>query len=51
VPDIAAAVDQARALVQSATDSAQAHAAALALNQAHRGAAERTAMAIHQLLG
>jgi 3-deoxy-D-manno-octulosonic-acid transferase len=51
VPDIAAAVDQARALVQSATDLAQAHAAALALNQAHRGAAERTAMAIHQLLG
>jgi 3-deoxy-D-manno-octulosonic-acid transferase len=51
VPDIAAAADQARALVQSATDLAQAHAAALALNQAHRGAAERTAMAIHQLLG
>jgi 3-deoxy-D-manno-octulosonic-acid transferase len=51
VPDIAAAVDQASALVQSVTDLAQARAAALALNQAHRGAAERTAMAIHQLLG
>ena len=51
VPDIAAAIDQTRALVQSATDLAHARAAALALNQAHRGAAERTAMAIHQLLG
>jgi 3-deoxy-D-manno-octulosonic-acid transferase len=51
VSDMAAAVVKARALAQSATDLAQARAAALALNQAHRGAAERTAMAIHQLLG
>jgi 3-deoxy-D-manno-octulosonic-acid transferase len=51
VPDIATAVDQARALVQSAAHLALARAAALALNHAHRGAAERTAMAIHQLLG
>jgi 3-deoxy-D-manno-octulosonic-acid transferase len=51
VPDISAAVDQARALVQSGAELAHARAAALVLNQAHRGAAERTAMAIHQLLG
>ena len=51
VPDMEAAIHTAVALVQSATDLAQARTAALALNQAHRGAAQRTAMAIHQLLG
>ncbi|MEY4346411.1 MAG: hypothetical protein RL032_2243, partial [Pseudomonadota bacterium] len=51
VSDMAQAVSKALALVQSPADLSQAHASALALNQAHRGAAVRTAIAIRQLLG
>jgi 3-deoxy-D-manno-octulosonic-acid transferase len=51
VADMTQAVQQALALVQSPADLTHAHTAALALNEAHRGAAGRTAKAIHQLLG
>jgi 3-deoxy-D-manno-octulosonic-acid transferase len=51
VPDMTQAVQQALALLQTPADLTHAHTAALALNEAHRGAAGRTAKAIHQLLG
>jgi 3-deoxy-D-manno-octulosonic-acid transferase len=48
--DLSHAVDQALALVHSPQELAQAHTAALALGQAHRGAALRTAVAVRDLL-
>jgi 3-deoxy-D-manno-octulosonic-acid transferase len=51
VADMAQAVTQTLALVQTPAELAKAHTAALALNQSHHGAAERTATAIRQLLG
>ena len=49
--DMAQAVDTAQSLVQSASDLAKAQAAARTLGLAHRGAAQRTALAVQQLLG
>jgi len=49
--DMAQAVDAALSLVQSDADLAKARAAARALGLAHRGAAQRTALAVQQLLG
>jgi 3-deoxy-D-manno-octulosonic-acid transferase len=48
--DLSDAVDRALALVQSPAQLAQARSAALALSQAHRGAAQRTATAVRDLL-
>ena len=48
--DMAQAVDRALALVQSPQELAQARSAALSLSQAHRGAAQRTATAVRDLL-
>jgi len=48
--DMAQAVDAALSLVQSEADLAKAQAAARALGLAHRGAAQRTAQAVGQLL-
>jgi 3-deoxy-D-manno-octulosonic-acid transferase len=48
--DLSDAVDRALALLQSPQTLAQARAAALALSQAHRGAAQRTAAAVRDLL-
>jgi len=50
VTDMAQAVARARRLVASPSELAQAAHAALALSQAHRGAAERTARAVKTLL-
>lgn len=50
-PDMARAVAKALALVQSVPDLHQAHAAGQALGQEHGGAAQRTALAVKQLLG
>jgi 3-deoxy-D-manno-octulosonic-acid transferase len=50
VADMAQAVARARRLVASPSELAQAAQAALALSQAHRGAAERTARAVKTLL-
>jgi 3-deoxy-D-manno-octulosonic-acid transferase len=49
--DMAQAVDTALSLVRSESDLAKAQAAARALGLAHRGAAQRTALAVQQLLG
>jgi 3-deoxy-D-manno-octulosonic-acid transferase len=49
--DMAQAVATALSLVQSESDLAKAQAAARALGLAHRGAAQRTALAVQQLLG
>lgn len=49
--DMAQALDAALSLVQSEADLAKAQAAARALGLAHRGAAQRTALAVQQLLG
>ncbi|MFZ3128685.1 MAG: 3-deoxy-D-manno-octulosonic acid transferase [Rhodoferax sp.] len=48
--DLSHAVDQALALLQSPTALQQARSAATALTQAHRGAAQRTAEAVRDLL-
>lgn len=48
--DMAQAVETALSLVQSESDLAKAQAAARALGLAHRGAAQRTALAVQQLL-
>ncbi len=48
--DMAQAVDTALSLVQSESDLAKAQAAARTLGLAHRGAAQRTALAVQQLL-
>jgi 3-deoxy-D-manno-octulosonic-acid transferase len=48
--DLSDAVDRALALVQSPPELAQARGAALSLSQAHRGAAQRTATAVRELL-
>lgn len=50
-PDMARAVAKALALVQSTPDLHQAQAAGRALGQEHGGAAQRTALAVQQLLG
>ena len=49
--DMAQAVDTALLLVRSESDLAKAQAAARTLGLAHRGAAQRTALAVQQLLG
>ncbi len=49
--DMAQAVETALSLVQSASDLATAQTAARTLVLAHRGAAQRTALAVQQLLG
>ena len=49
--DMAQAVETALSLVQSESGLARAQAAARALSMAHRGAAQRTALAVQQLLG
>ncbi len=49
-PDLSAAVDHALALVHTPAALEQARHAALALGQAHRGAAQRTAAAVKDLL-
>ena len=48
--DLSDAVDRALAVVQSPPELAQARQASLALSQAHRGAAQRTALAVRGLL-
>jgi len=50
-PDLSQAVRQAVALVEAPEEWTQARNAALALGQAHRGAAQRTAVAVCALLG
>ncbi len=50
VPDMALAVDAAIRLASSAVDLQQARTAARNMGETHRGAAQRTALAIKQLL-
>jgi len=50
VGNLAQAIDTALQLLQSPAHLAQARLASLALSQAHRGAAERTARSVKALL-